>query len=254
MFSEAFMTEYDVFSKYYDSLMQDIDYCAKTEYALELFKKFGKVPTLLLDVGCGTGGFSFEFAKKGIDVIGADISEGMLTVAKQRAKEKETDILFLNQSAAELDLYGTVDGAVCFMDTINHIVSKSELQKSFNRISLFLEKDALFVFDVNTPYKHSEILGDNTFVFENDEVFCVWQNFHNKRNGVTDIFLDFFEKSDDNYIRNHDEFCERAYTFEELTVMREKTGFKTEKIYGEDSFVKPSKTSQRAVFVARKVR
>ncbi len=248
------MTEYDVFSKYYDSLMQDVDYSAKTEYALEMFKKFGKVPTLLLDVGCGTGGFSLEFAQRGIEVIGADISEGMLTVAKQRAKQAELDILFLNQSAAELDLYGTVGGAVCFMDTVNHITCKNELQKSFKRISLFLEKDSLFIFDVNTPYKHSEILGDNTFVFENEDVFCVWQNFFNKRNGITDIFLDFFEKNNNGYTRNHDEFCERAYTFEQLTEMLEKAGFKVEKIYGEDSFAKPAKTSQRAVFVARKVR
>lgn len=246
------MTEYDVFSKYYDSLMQDVDYCKKTEYVLELFNKFDKVPSLLLDVGCGTGGFSVEFAKRGIDVIGADISEGMLTVAKERAKENNLDILFLNQGAAELDLYGTVDGVVCFMDTVNHITSVKELQKSFNRISLFLEKDRLFIFDVNTPYKHEAVLGDNTFVLEDEDVFCVWQNFYNKRSKTTDIFLDFFEKKGDKYLRNHDEFCERAYTFEQLTEMLEKSGFKVEKIYAEDSFVKPAKTTQRAVFVARK--
>ena len=248
------MTEYDVFSRFYDGLMNDVDYKAKTEYALSLFESFDKKPSLLLDVGCGTGGFSLEFAQNGIDVIGADISEGMLFKASERAKELGLDILFLNQSAAELDLYGTVDGAVCFMDTVNHIVSKKELQKSFDKISLFLEKDRLFIFDVNTVYKHEQILKDNSFVLENEDVFCVWQNFYDKRNKITDISLDFFEKQNDNYMRYHDEFSERAYTNEILCELLKKSGFKVEAIYGEDSYKKPSKTTERNIFITRKVR
>lgn len=248
------MAEYDIFSKYYDSLMGDVDYKAKTEYALELFDRFDKKPTLLLDVGCGTGGFSIEFAKKGIEVIGADISEGMLSRARERAKTEYLDILFLNQSAAELDLYGTVDGAVCFMDTVNHIVCARELKKSFDKLSLFLEKDRLFIFDVNTVYKHENILADNTFVLENESVYCVWQNFWDKKRLITDICLDFFEKNGETYIRTIDEFSERAYTKEKLTEMLQKAGFKVEAIFGEDSFSKPQKTSQRNIFIARKVR
>ena len=66
---------YSNFSQVYDSLMYDVDYKKRTAYLLKLFKKYGKKPSLLLDVACGTGGFSHEFAKQGIEVIGVDMSE-----------------------------------------------------------------------------------------------------------------------------------------------------------------------------------
>ena len=37
---------------------------------MKLFKKYGKAPKLLLDVACGTGGFSNEFTKLGVEEFG----------------------------------------------------------------------------------------------------------------------------------------------------------------------------------------
>ena len=52
---------------------------------------------LMIDMGCGTGRASFPFAKKGVNVIGYDISVGMVTRAKAKAKklglEKNMDFL-----------------------------------------------------------------------------------------------------------------------------------------------------------------
>ena len=72
------MSIYDEFSRYYDYLTGDVDYKKRTKYLLSLFKRFDKKPSLLLDLACGTGGFSVQFSKAGIDVIGVDISEEML--------------------------------------------------------------------------------------------------------------------------------------------------------------------------------
>jgi hypothetical protein len=102
--------------------------------------------------------------------------------------------------------------------------------------------------------ERKDLLFDVQIVIENEDVFCVWQNFYDKRNKITDISLDFFEKQKDNYVRYHDEFSERAYTNETLCELLEKSGFKVEAIYGEDSYKKPLKTSERNIFVARKVR
>ncbi|KIO46631.1 MULTISPECIES: bifunctional demethylmenaquinone methyltransferase/2-methoxy-6-polyprenyl-1,4-benzoquinol methylase UbiE [Sanguibacteroides] len=45
---------------------------------------------IVLDVACGTGDFSMEALKHGVKkVIGADISENMLTVAREKAKERK---------------------------------------------------------------------------------------------------------------------------------------------------------------------
>lgn len=248
------MMEYGIFARFYDTLTGNIDYENSTDFLCRVFEKYDRIPTLLLDVGCGTGGFSICFAKRGIDVIGADISTAMLEQAQQKARDEELDILFLNQSGQELDLYGTVDGAVSCLDTVNHVADKRELVKFFKKVSLFLEKDRLFIFDVNTLYKHESVLADNCFVFDNESHYCVWQNFYDNKRKVTDICLDFFIKSGDKYIRETEEFCERAYSDNELCKMLTKSGFKVIDILGDYSFNKPKKTEQRQIFVCRKVK
>ena len=128
---------YDNFSAVYDSLMYDADYKKRTAYLLKLFKKYGKKPTLLLDLACGTGNFSNEFSKNGVEVIGIDMSGDMLSVAREKSAEQGLDVLYLCQKAEELDLYGTVDGAICCLDSVNHITKKDMLQSAFDKIARF---------------------------------------------------------------------------------------------------------------------
>lgn len=245
---------YTSFAETYDLLMQDAIYNERTEYLLSIFEKYSKRPTLMLDLACGTGNFSNEFAKRNIQVIGVDISPEMLNIAKEKSEKEGLDVLYLCQDAAELDLYGTVDGAVCCMDSVNHITDKDILAEAFKKVSLFLEPDCLFVFDVNTPYKHKEILGNNTFVLEEDSVYCVWQNEFFEEENLTEITLDFFEKQKDgSYIRTEQFIEERAYTEKELTELLKNAGFSVEAVFDDMSFDPINADSERAVFVAKKV-
>ncbi len=247
------MSGYSNFAYCYDALMGDVDYAARAEYLLKLFEKFGKKPTLLLDVACGTGGFSNEFSKRGIEVIGTDPSEDMLCVARENTAEKGLDVLYLCQAAEELDLYGTVDGAVCCMDSINHITDKAVLGRAFKKISLFLEPQKLFIFDVNTIYKHKYILSNNTFVLDEEGIYCVWQNEFNEEKNETLITLDFFTEEDGCYYRSGEEFCERGYSYRELEELLAEAGFETEAVYSDMTENPPEETCQRAIFVCRKI-
>lgn len=246
------MSGYNLFSEYYDILTEDVDYKGRTEYLCGLFKRFGAEPTLLLDLACGTGGFTFEFQKQGIDVIGVDPSEEMLAIAREKAAQNGLSPLFLCQAGQTLDLYGTVDGAVCCLDSLNHIVDKAELKETLHRVSLFLEKDKLFIFDVNTVYKHKEILADNSFVRETEDMFLVWQN-NTDEDGLTDIYLDFFIKDGDGYIRESEDFSERAYSDDELRKMLKNAGLEVLAVYGDMTDCSPTDDSQRNIYVTRKV-
>lgn len=246
------MESYSQFALVYDKLMQDVDYKGRTAYLLKLFEKFGKSPTLLLDVACGTGGFSNQFALKGIEVIGVDMSEEMLLAARENSAALATDVLFLCQRAEDLDLYGTVDGAICCLDSVNHITDIKKLKKAFERVSLFLEENSLFIFDVNTLYKHEHILADNTFVIEEDDVFCVWQNEYDEKNLSTDITLDFFISDGEKYERFSEEFSEKAYTPDQLKELLEESGFTLEAVYGDMTELEPDENCERAIFIARK--
>ncbi|MBQ1977980.1 MAG: class I SAM-dependent methyltransferase, partial [Ruminococcus sp.] len=136
-------------------------------------------------------------------------------------------------------------------DSINHLTDKKDVQKTFERVSLFMNPQGLFVFDVNTVYKHREVLKDNVFVFDTDEVYCVWQNTP-LQGDVTDISLDFFIPEENNYYRVTENFRERAYTVEELTEMLREAGFEVEAVYGDMTEMPPAETEQRLTIVARK--
>lgn len=245
---------YSIFADFYDQLMYDVDYKKRTAYLMRLFKKYGKMPKLLLDVACGTGGFSNEFAKLGIEVIGTDISEEMLNIARENSFDLGLDVLYLCQAAEELDLYGTVDGAVCCLDSLNHITDYKKLCKAFKKVSLFLEPGCLFIFDVNTEYKHREILGDNVFVMDRDKVYCVWANQFNPKKNTVNVMLDFFVKENDKYTRFSEEFTERAYTNDELISALEKAGLQVLDVFDDMTEKTLTNDSQRAIFVTKKVK
>ena len=244
---------YTNFAAFYDGLQANVDYKARAAHIIGLFKKYDRLPTLLLDLACGTGGFSLEMAKAGIDVIGVDSSVEMLNVARQKCFEQKANVLLLCQSAEKLDLYGTVDGAICCLDSVNHIIDENELLESFKKVSLFLEKDRLFIFDVNSEYKHRKVLSGNVFVGETEDVFYAWRNSDCDEKGVVDIRLDFFQRLENGYYqRSFEEFSERAYLSDELEKMLDKAGLQTVAVLGDMSETEPSESEERIIYVTRK--
>lgn len=249
------MGNYNNFSPFYDIFTYDVDYKKRADYIIKIFEKFNKKPTLLLDFACGTGNFSVQFAKMGIDVIGVDSSEGMLSLAMDKNAHLKNDVLYLNQRGSELDLFGTVDGAVCCLDSLNHITDKAELQKTLSKISLFLEPDRLFVFDMNTPYKHKEVLADSSYRIKKKGVECFWKNTLLDDGVTVEIELSFTYKTG---IFKRETVCEKitekAYTENEISEMLSSAGLKLEAVYGENTFSAPKENSERNVYVARKVK
>ena len=163
---------YNNFALYYDSLTSNISYKKRAEYFNQLIIKHMGNANLLLDLACGTGELSTEFNRLGYDVTGVDISEEMLSIALDKQYDNKTDILYLCQDMTKLDLYGTMDVAVCALDSLNHITENEKIQTIFDRLSLFITNDGLLIFDVNTLYKHEKILGNNTFVYDMENVYC----------------------------------------------------------------------------------
>lgn len=207
---------------------------------------------ILLDLGCGTGSMSLAMAERGFDVIGVDCSVGMLNAAQQKMFESGKRLLLLNQSMEELDLYGTVDCAVCVLDGINHLSGEKAVKAAFDKVSLFMNKGGAFAFDVNTLYKHKHVLADNAFVYEPDGVCCVWQNSFNEADGSVEITLDFFEEEDGAYYRSGESFTEKAYELSDIKLWLEQSGFEVMGIY-DDLTLDPVKSdSERAVFLAKK--
>ena len=249
------MTGYGDFAFYYDLLTENVDYEKRSGYIRDLLVANGVDKGILLDLACGTGTLTLLLAQMGYDMIGVDASEEMLSVAQEKKMEGGVgnEAIFLCQKMEQLDLFGTINGAVCTLDSINHVTDEKDVREIFRRVSLFMEDKGIFIFDVNTPYKHREILGDNTFVYDMDEVYCVWQNSTDDTL-LTTVSLDIFEydEESDSYIRYAEEFCERGYDLELLKHFAEKFRFEVIGIYDELTKSPLKEDSQRAVFVLKK--
>ncbi len=247
------MLGYSVFARYYDSLTANIDYKKRAEYFHRIIKLFKRTDgNILLDLACGTGSIAEEMAKLGYDVIGVDNSDEMLGIALNKKFESSLNIQYLCQDMRRLDLYGSVDVTVCALDSINHLKSLSDVKKVFINVALFSEPDALFIFDVNTLYKHRNILADNTFTYETDRVFCVWENTLLPETDEVKMNLEFFELEENGmYSRSSDSFSEFAYSEENIEKLLKECGFEVLGKYGDDTLASPASDSQRIVYAAR---
>lgn len=247
------MSNYSVFADFYDSLTPNVGYPQRADYFLELLQKFNHTAGLTLDLACGTGSFTLELAKRGIDVYGVDASPAMLSIAQQKAAEQGVNILFLCQKMQDIDLYGTVDTVFCTLDSINHLTKESDVRRTFQKVSLFMNPGGYFLFDMNTVYKHKEILADHTFVYDTDRVYCVWQNQYEAKTNRVGITLDFFERRGASYQRSTEHFYERAYETDAILRWLKEAGFRVDAVYNELTFSPPKPDSERLVIAAQKI-
>ncbi len=249
------MGGYNAFAYFYDKLTSNISYSGRAAYFDSLIKLHGGKKGILLDLACGTGSLSEEFAKMGYDVIGTDASEEMLGCAMDKKFDSGLPIQYLCQSMTELDMFGTIDVTICALDSLNHLSSLEDIEKTFSRVSLFCEPGGLFIFDMNTPEKHINQLAENTYIYDLDDVYCVWQNSldpdsHDCRVNIT---LDIFEKEDNgSYRRYYDELSEIAFERDIIENALIKSGLTVEAVYDYDTLNPPEADSTKLVYVAKK--
>lgn len=243
---------YSSFASVYDDLTFNVDYEKRADYIASILRDNGIEDGLLLDLACGTGSLSVEFAKKGFEVIATDASPDMLMEAQNKAFSEGLNIMFLCQKMQETDLYGTVRAIVCSLDSINHLENIDEVRKTFSLLKNFIDDGGIMVFDVNTMYKHRNVLGNNTFVYDEKSVYCVWQNhlFDDKK--TVGINLDFFVKSGNKYERFNENFKETAFTDDELTSAVEASDFRVLKRYADLSCSAPTEETERVYYVIRR--
>ena len=245
------MSGYVDFAGVYDRLTSEIDYQKRGRYFDACIQRHGGKKGILLDLGCGTGSMCEVMASLGYDVIGVDSSYEMLMKAVEKRTASGHDITYLAQSMTELDMFGTLDVVISTLDSLNHLTEYDDFDKAIAGVALFLHPDGVFVFDVNTVYKHEKVLGNNTFIYDMDDVYCVWQNTLLPEH-LVQMDLDFFVRDEeDAYTRMEDHFAERAYTHEEILSALEHHGMRLEAVYHEDSFDAPKPDSQRLIYVAK---
>lgn len=217
------MSCYNALAPWYDALTGDVPYARFADFYEEELRRNGGEFRLLLDLCCGTGTLTWELARRGYEMIAADASADMLTQAQLKSVPCAVPPLFLCQEAASLDLYGTVDAAVCSLDGINYIPF-SELPEVFRRLHLFVRPGGLVIFDIRTPESLRSLDG-GVFVDETDDVLCLWRADFDEGLPALVYGMDIFSRSGALWRRESEEHIEYAHSPKAISSLLECAGF-----------------------------
>ena len=219
------MNSYGPLARWYDSLTRDVPYDSFADFYEAEFASDGGEFRLLLDLCCGTGTLTCLMAKRGYDMIAADESPDMLMQARENAEGLAAPPLFLCQSASELDLYGTVDAAICSLDGMDYI-APGELPEVFGRLRLFVRPGGLVIFDIRTPESFRSLDGQ-IFVDETEDVLCLWRAEFAESENAMRYGMDIFSRAGKYWTRDTEEHVEYAHSPEFLKNIMEKAGFES---------------------------
>ena len=240
---------YNEFAYFYDEFNGEADYDALYEQIRQELNAHDIRDGILADLGCGTGELTLMLTQAGYDMIGIDQSEEMLCVVRDKAEQLGLSgkLLLLQQDLLKLDLYGTIRGAVSTFDTFNHI---PDLDTAVANAGFFMEAGGVFLFDMNTPYKHQKILAGQTFDIEAEDADCHWSNRYDEAAQRVDITIDIDYHETGEHFR--EQFSEYSYALDTVTALLEKYGFAVAKMADGESFGPVRADSPRWIFTAVK--
>lgn len=237
----------------YDRLTNDVDYEATVDFYWQILAREGLAPRTAVDLACGTGSVALLLAKKGLQVIGVDMSEDMLCQASWKAQEVENPPVFVCQSLQRLQLPRGVDLAVCALDSMDYITDPADCQEAIRRIYRVLNPGGCFIFDVNTPGK-LRAMDDQIFLDEDDDVYCLWRGEFDEQSNICTYAMDIFQRRGNLWERSSEEHREYAYCAEQLVDYLRQAGFTAIEVYADRQFCAPGPEEQRIYLKARKGR
>ena len=245
------MDAYHELAKSYDRLTNDVDYRATVDFYMEILRREGLKPRTCVDLACGTGSVTAILAEQGMDIIGVDMSEEMLTVAMEKVMDMEKPPMFLCQKLQELRLPRGVDLAVCALDSLDYVTDPADCAEAIRRVYKVLNPGGIFIFDVNTPEKLRAMDGQ-VFLDEDDDVYCIWRGEFDEETNICSYGMDLFQRQGKVWHRSFEEHREYAYSQEQLTQYLKAAGFTHIAVYADRLFEAPREGEQRIYFKARK--
>ncbi|MBQ7455963.1 MAG: methyltransferase domain-containing protein [Clostridia bacterium] len=224
---------YTDFAAVYDRLMRTVDYDTWARYYAALLKKAGVADGPVCECACGTGELTLRLARMGYRMTGVDLSQEMLSLAQQKARDQGLTLPFVRQDMCRLALHRRQRAILCTCDGVNYLLTPERARRFFRAAYGQLVPGGALIFDVSTPEKLQNTLGNHTLGCQDEDVSYVWQNAWRPRAHTVEMQLSIFVRQEDGcYERFEERQTQRAYSEEELRAMLEETGFARIRIYG----------------------
>lgn len=216
-------SSYSALGRWFEYLNDDCGYEKWSQYLIERLALSGGRG---VDIGCGNGYFTRALIKRGYEVFGVDISPEMLSRAQELSLKEGVRAEFLLGDITKLKLSSKLDFAIAVNDCINY-VKKSDLKSAFKHVRACLKKGGTFIFDISTEYKLKNVLGNNLFAEDREDITYLWFNELKEDSIVMD--LTFFERgTDGKYSRFDERHVQYIYGEEEIMDALKECGFEAQ--------------------------
>lgn len=139
------MTNFNLYSKYYDLLYKDKDYEAEAGYVADTIKELIPDAESILELGCGSGSHAEFLCKEGFVVTGIERSEPMLNAAQSK-NIKGFSCIQSDIACYQLDK--KFDVAISLFHVLNYLTTNEDLFKCFKLTNQHLVDGGIFLFDI----------------------------------------------------------------------------------------------------------
>lgn len=132
------MNSWQQFFDHYATRYDDEVFTKNTDKEVEFLIEHLNVArgSTILDLGCGTGRHSVPLAAAGFRMTSVDISDGMLTIARQRAESAGVDVEWIRANAIEFVRDNAFDAAICLCEGALCLISDADDPLTHDRILL----------------------------------------------------------------------------------------------------------------------
>lgn len=246
---------YNKDSEFEHALNDDTKNDKTTNTTIEKLLNKYKVKTVL-DLSCGTGSQVFYLTKHGYTVTGADISPGMLKIAKKKSQQEKIKVPLLHGDMRTIKV-GKFDAAITIFNAIGHL-TKSGFEKAMCNIHRNLNDGGIYVFDIlNLNYvlnknNISTMSMDRVTTIGETKLREIQHSLIDAQGVLTSYTTYYTQKGSEKPSISKTVGTLQLYTAKELKTMLAKNGFKVLSQCGIDGSKFSDKKTERIVTVARK--
>lgn len=222
------MKLYEEISKYYDYIFPT----GKAQVNF-LSKLIGDTPKDILDIACGTGGYSLELAKQGNKVTAIDLDDNMVEELKTKALESNLNINGLTGNMLELNyiLNSQYDFAFCIGNSLVHLDGEKEIEIFLKGVKAILKKDGKLAIQI---INYDRVLSQNVAslpTIENAEVGLKFERIYRYDKDANKVFFKTILEVDGKELEN--EIPLYPLLSHELIRLLHEAGYREIKLYGD---------------------
>jgi SAM-dependent methyltransferase len=242
-------------NRYYDADLAFIHDAGFSEWAersapgiLAILTRNGIHEGLVVDLGCGPGVWARELSNNGFRVLGIDISEAMIEIARRRVPEAEFRVAsFFSAKLPVCDAITSISECLNYVFDSN---GRGGIGPVFDRVFKALRPGGVFIFDLAEPGQVNAKRPPRNFSEGEGWTVLVEKHEDSKRSLLTRRII-AFRKSGNGYRRTEEVHHQRLYRPSEISRELRRAGFRVRTLRGYGDYILPPR---HRVFVARKPR